>query len=45
MSGKMLIKNISIAALVCVVGASAAFGQKDKKKPSQDPKEKAINFK
>ena len=40
----MLLKNISIAALVCVVGASAAFGQKDKDKPSQDPNQKSRKF-
>jgi GWxTD domain-containing protein len=45
MSGKMLIKKIALAALICSVGASAAFAQKDKKKPNQDPNDKAINFK
>jgi GWxTD domain-containing protein len=45
MSGKMLIKNITVAALVCVVGASAAFGQKDKNRTNQDPNDKARNFK
>ncbi|MDQ4123540.1 MAG: GWxTD domain-containing protein [Acidobacteriota bacterium] len=44
MSGKMLIKNISIAALVCAVGASAAFGQKEKERPSQDPSTKVRKF-
>lgn len=44
MSGKMLIKKIALAALICSVGASAAFAQKGKKKPSQDPNEKSRKF-
>lgn len=39
MSGKILIRNFGVAALL-LAGTTAAFAQKDKNRPAQDPTEK-----
>jgi GWxTD domain-containing protein len=44
MSGKMLIKNFAVIALL-LVSSTAVFAQKDKKRSTQDPNDKPITVK